>query len=61
MNVLLIRYSVKSRLVQESGKSRIYISSSESYKINNLVFEHIHPSMAYKILGQYPLKNNNDK
>jgi hypothetical protein len=56
MNVLLIRYDIKSSLVQISGKSRIYIASSESNKIINLVLKHIHPSMTYKVLGNYPLK-----
>lgn len=37
MNVLLIRYNIKSSLVQISGKSRIYITSTESVKITNLV------------------------
>jgi hypothetical protein len=55
MNVLLIRYNLTSSLVQISGKSRIYIASTESAKITNLVVEFIHPSMLYKILGNYPL------
>lgn len=55
INVLLIRYNIKSNLVKINGKSRIYIPSTESPKIINLVLEHIHPSMAYKVLGQYPL------
>ena len=46
----------KSNLVKVSGKSRIYILSSESAKVSNLVLEHIHPSMQYKVLGNYPLK-----
>ena len=50
MNVLLIKYGIKSKLVTVSGKSRIYISSSESTLITNLVLEHIHPSMAYKLI-----------
>lgn len=55
MNVLLIRYNINSSLVTVSGKSRIYIPSTESNKINNLVIGYIHPSMLYKILGNYPL------
>ena len=55
MNVLLIRYNIISRLVTVSGKSRIYISSTESTKISNLVLDYIHPSMQYKILGYYPI------
>lgn len=55
MNVLLIRYNLNSSLVTVSGKSRIYIPSTESNKINNLVIGYIHPSMLYKILGNYPL------
>ena len=55
MNVLLIRYNIKSSLVTVSGKSRIYIPSTESTKISNLVISYIHPSMLYKILGNYPL------
>lgn len=55
MNVLLIRYNINSNLVQISGKSRIYIASTESAKITNLVLEFIHPSMLYKVLGYYPL------
>lgn len=49
MNVLLIRYQIKSNLVKISGKSRIYIPSTESAKINSLVLEYVHPSMLYKI------------
>ena len=37
MNVLLIRYNINSSLVLISGKSRIYIASTESAKITNLV------------------------
>ena len=55
MNVLLIRYNIHSSLVQNSDKSRIYIASTESAKIINLVLEYIHPSMLYKVLGNYPL------
>ena len=55
MNALLIRYNINSSLVQISGKSRIYIASTESAKITNLVLEFIHPSMLYKVLGNYPL------
>lgn len=55
MNVLLIRYNIHSSLVQISDKSRIYIASTESAKITNLVLEYIHPSMLYKVLGNYPL------
>jgi hypothetical protein len=55
MNILLIRYEIKSSLVKVSGKSRIYIPSTESVKVTHLVLEHIHPSMQYKILGNYPL------
>jgi hypothetical protein len=55
MNVLLIRYNINSKLVQISGKSRIYIASTESAKIINLVLEFIYPSMLYKVLGNYPL------
>ena len=58
MNVLLIRYNINSSLVQISGKSRIYIASTESAKITNLVLEFIHPSMLYKVLGNYPLNKN---
>lgn len=56
MNVLLIRYNIISSLVKASGKSRIYIPSTESSKVNKLVINFIHPSMYYKILGDYPLK-----
>jgi hypothetical protein len=56
MNVLLIRYNIKSKLVKISGKSRIYIPSTESTKVYSVVSAHTHPSMLYKILGQYPLK-----
>jgi hypothetical protein len=60
MNVLLIRYNINSKLVKISGKSRIYIPSTESAKINNLVLEFMHPSMLYKILGNYPLNVKKD-
>jgi hypothetical protein len=55
MNVLLIRYNIKSSLVIVSGKSRIYVPSTESNKMINLVSSHIHFSMNYKILGNYPV------
>jgi hypothetical protein len=55
MNVLLIKYNIKSNLVKISNKSRIYIPSSESNKISNLVSNYIHSSMKYKILGNYPI------
>lgn len=55
MNILLIRYNIKSKLVIVSGHSRIYIASTEAEIINRLVSGHIHSSMLYKILGQYPI------
>ena len=55
MNILLIRYNIKSKFVIVSGKSRIYIVSSEAVKISRLVSKHIHPSMLYKLLGNYPI------
>ena len=55
INVLLIRYNIKSSLVTVAGKSRIYISSKESTKIRDLVLDKIHSSMLYKILGNYPI------
>ncbi len=60
MNVLLIRYNIKSSLVKVSGKSRIYISSTDSIKISNLVLDYIHPSMQYKILGNYPINKKRE-
>ena len=61
MNVLLIRYNINSKFVKISGKSRIYIASTESVKITNLVLEYIHPSMLYKISGNYPINSNKEK
>jgi hypothetical protein len=61
MNVLLIRYKIKSSLVKVSGKSRIYIPSTESIKISILVSDYIHPSMQYKILGNYPINKKDNK
>lgn len=55
MKVLLIRYNINSSLVTVLGKSRIYIPSTESNKISKLVVGYIHPTMLYKLLGNYPL------
>jgi hypothetical protein len=52
INVLLIRYNIRSNFVIVSGKARIYIPSTESNKLINLVKDYIHPSMQYKILGK---------
>lgn len=45
MNVLLIRYDIQSNLVKDSGKSRIYIPSTENKKVRLLVLDHVHPSI----------------
>jgi hypothetical protein len=54
-------YKIKSSLVKVSGKSRIYIPSTKSIKISILVSDYIHPSMQYKILGNYPINKKDNK
>lgn len=51
MNVLLIRFKIKSNLVFSNKLPRIYISSSEMKKLVPIVKPHMIPSMMYKLEG----------
>lgn len=55
MNVLLIRYNINSNYTTFKGNPRIYIPSTQSEKVHKLVGKYIHPSMYYKISGNYPI------
>jgi hypothetical protein len=57
MNVMLISYGIESNFVFVSGKTRIYIPSTQNKKVYKLVINYIHPSMLYKIIG-HKAKNN---
>lgn len=61
MNVLLIRYDLKSNLLYFFffNKARRYIVSSESNKLNKLNFPYMHSIMLYKISGQRKNKIQN--
>lgn len=49
MNVLLIKYDIKSTIHMENKRPRIYILPESMFKLRNVVSLHILPSMRYKL------------
>ena len=50
------KFQLECSTQKKGGKERIYVKQKSYYKIKNLIFEHLIPSMLYKFPREYVIK-----